>query len=92
MVAACSVGRSSAGLLPSVTTGGASQRGRDSQVSVYPRCLSPIPLWGATMTGDVKAAVAVVKIMNARVHLNGLESTVDGFGRAPRTFVVPPPA
>jgi hypothetical protein len=51
-----------------------------------------VALWDAAMTGDVKAAAAIVQIVKARVHLNGLESARDGFGgmpTAPRTLVVP---
>jgi outer membrane PBP1 activator LpoA protein len=50
-------------------------------------------LWDAAMTGDVRSATAIVKIVKARVHLNGLEPARDGFGvapRTPRTVVVPP--
>ena len=49
-------------------------------------------LWDAAMTGDVKAVAAVVQIVQARVHLNGLEPVRDTFGvmaTAPRTVVVP---
>lgn len=52
-------------------------------------------LWDAAMTGDVRAAVAIVRIVQARVHLNGLDPVRDTFGvmpAAPRTVVVPPPA
>jgi hypothetical protein len=53
-----------------------------------------LALWDAAMTGDVRAAVAIVQIVKTRVHLNGLEHTRDGFGasgtRIPRTLVVPP--
>jgi orotate phosphoribosyltransferase-like protein len=54
-----------------------------------------VSLWDAAMTGDVRAAVAIVQIVKARVHLNGLEPVRDTFGvmpTAPRTVVVPPPA
>ncbi len=49
-------------------------------------------LWDAAMTGDVRSATAIVKIVQARVRLNGLEPVRDGFGTtsAPRTLVVPP--
>src|SRR5450759_1464351 len=50
-------------------------------------------LWDAAMTGDISAVVAVVKIVRARVHLNGLEPTRDGIQvtpQTPRTVVVPP--
>jgi len=53
-----------------------------------------LALWDAAMAGDIKAVVAIVKIVKARVHLNGLE-----LGQAatlqpstPRTLVVPPTA
>ena len=49
-------------------------------------------LWDAAMTGDVKAAAAIVQIIGARVHLNGLEPVRDGVGglpQKPRTLVVP---
>ena len=49
-------------------------------------------LWDAAMTGDVSAVNAIVKIVQARVHLNGLEQARDGFGgmpATPRTLVVP---
>jgi orotate phosphoribosyltransferase-like protein len=50
-------------------------------------------LWDAAMTGDIEAAVVIVKIVKARVRLNGLEPARDGLGGAgqtPRTLVVPP--
>jgi len=50
-------------------------------------------LWNAAMTGDISAVVAVVKIVQARVHLNGLEPVRDGLGftpHTPRTLVVSP--
>ena len=50
-------------------------------------------LWDAAMTGDISAVVAVVKIVRARVHLNGLEPTRDGIQvtpQTPRTVVVSP--
>jgi orotate phosphoribosyltransferase-like protein len=50
-------------------------------------------LWDAAMTGDVSAVNAIVKIVQARVHLNGLGSVRDGLGvisMKPRTVVVPP--
>ena len=37
----------------------------------------------AAMTGDIKAVVAVVKIVKARIHLNGLELAKDGLGALP---------
>jgi hypothetical protein len=45
------------------------------------------------MTGDISAVVAVVKIVKARVQLNGLEFARTGLGavsQTPRTLVVPP--
>lgn len=45
------------------------------------------------MIGDIGAAVAVVKSVQARVHLNGLEPERDGFAvtpQTPRTVIVPP--
>src|SRR5450631_2254841 len=53
-----------------------------------------LALWDAAMTGDIKAVVAIVKIVKARVHLNGLE-VGQGAPRqpsTPRTLVVPPTA
>lgn len=52
-----------------------------------------LALWDAAIDGDVCAAVAVVKIVHARVHLNGLEPPRDGLEatpHAPQTLVVPP--
>lgn len=49
-------------------------------------------LWDAAMTGDISAVVAVVKIVHARINLNGLEPGHD-VARLPstrRTLVVPP--
>jgi hypothetical protein len=49
-------------------------------------------LWDAAMTGDISAVVAVVKIVHARINLNGLEPGHD-VARLPstrRTSVVPP--
>ena len=49
-------------------------------------------LWDAAMTGDVRAATTIVQIVQARVHLNGLEPVRDGFGglpQTPPTLVVP---
>jgi hypothetical protein len=49
-------------------------------------------LWNAAMTGDVGAATAIVRIIGARVRLNGLERAPDGLGgtgQTPRTLVVP---
>jgi hypothetical protein len=51
-----------------------------------------LALWDAAMTAGIGAVVAVVKIVQARVHLNGLEQARDGFGgmpATPRTLVVP---
>ena len=50
-------------------------------------------LWDAAMTGDIEAAVVIVKIVKARVHLNGLDYARVGLGavsQTPRTLVVPP--
>ena len=49
-------------------------------------------LWDAAMTGDVRAVNSIVRIVQARVRLNGLEAARDGFGGmpGPRTVVVPP--
>ena len=50
-----------------------------------------LALWDAAMTGDISAVVAVVKIVQARVHLNGLEFARAGLGavsQTPRTLVV----
>ena len=52
-----------------------------------------LALWDAAMTGDITAAIAIVKIVKARVHLNGLEPARAGLGavsETPRTLVVPP--
>lgn len=52
-----------------------------------------LALWDAALTGDVGAAVAIVQIVKARVHLNGLEPVRDGIQvtpQTPRTLVVPP--
>jgi hypothetical protein len=49
-------------------------------------------LWDAAMTGDVRAVTTIVQIVQARVHLNGLEPVRDGVGglpQKPRTVVVP---
>ena len=53
-----------------------------------------VALWDAAMTGDVRSATVIVQIVQARVHLNGLEPVMDGFGTtsAPQTVVLPPPA
>lgn len=51
-----------------------------------------LALWDAAMTGDVRAALAIVKIVKARVHLNGLEPPESSSGvvpQTPRTVVVP---
>jgi hypothetical protein len=53
-------------------------------------------VWGVSderHQGDVRAVTAIVQIVQARVHLNGLEPVRDGFGgspQKPRTLVVPP--
>ena len=46
--------------------------------------------WDAAMTGDIKAVAAVVQIVQARVHLIGLESARGGFGgmQEPQTVVM----
>ena len=52
-----------------------------------------LALWDAAMTGDIEAAVVIVKIVKARVHLNGLDYARVGLGavsQTPRTLVVPP--
>ena len=52
-----------------------------------------LALWDAAMTGDVRAVMARVQIVQARVRLNGLEPPRDGLGGAgqtPRTLVVAP--
>ena len=51
-------------------------------------------LWDAAMAADISAAVTVVKIVRARVHLNGLEPGHDAahLPQTPRTLVVPPTA
>jgi orotate phosphoribosyltransferase-like protein len=52
-----------------------------------------VALWDAAIDGDVSAVVAVVKIVQARVHLNGLEAAGDGvevMPQTPRTLIVPP--
>jgi hypothetical protein len=36
-----------------------------------------LALWDAAMTGDISAAVVILKIVKARVHLNGLEPARD---------------
>jgi hypothetical protein len=54
-----------------------------------------VALWDAAIDGDVSAVVAVVKIVQARIHLNGLEAAGDGIQvlpQTPRTLVVPPTA
>ena len=51
-----------------------------------------VGLWDAAMTGNVRSAAAIVQIVQARVRLNGLEPTGDGFRvspSTPRTVVVP---
>jgi hypothetical protein len=50
-----------------------------------------LALWDAAMTGDIKAVVAIVKIVKARVHLNGLEAgqAATREPATPRTLVVP---
>jgi len=49
-----------------------------------------VALWDAAMTGDVRSAAAIVKIVQARVHLNGLEPALGGFGgmQEPQTVVM----
>ena len=51
-----------------------------------------LALWDAAMTGDIKAAVAILKIVKARIHLNGLEvgKVATCQPSTPRTLVVPP--
>jgi hypothetical protein len=52
-----------------------------------------VALWDAAMAGDINAAVVIVKIVKARVHLNGLKPAGDGIRvvpQTPRTLVVPP--
>ncbi len=51
-----------------------------------------VALWDAAMTGDVRSAAAIVQIVKARVHLNGLEPARGGFGgmQEPQTVVMPP--
>jgi orotate phosphoribosyltransferase-like protein len=52
-----------------------------------------VALWDAAMTGDVSAAVAVVKIVQARVRLNALGpagADLGALSQTPRTLVVPP--
>ena len=51
-------------------------------------------LWDAAMTGDIQAVNSIVRIVAARVRLNGLQPARDGFGVAPSTpmtVVVPNP-
>ena len=50
-----------------------------------------VALWDAAMTGEIGAVVAVVKVVQARVHLNGLEPAGDGIQvpQTPRTLVPP---
>ena len=52
-----------------------------------------LTLWDAAIDGDVSAAV-VVKIVQARVHLNGMEvgHNAARLPQTPRTLVVPPHA
>jgi hypothetical protein len=47
-------------------------------------------LWDAAMTGDVRSATVIVQIVQARVHLNGLEPARGGFGgmQEPQTVVM----
>jgi len=49
-----------------------------------------VALWDAAMTGDVRSATVILKIVQARVHLNGLEPVGDGFGgmQEPQTVVM----
>jgi len=42
-----------------------------------------VGLWDAAMTGNVRSAAAIVQIVQARVRLNGLEPTGDGFRVSP---------
>jgi hypothetical protein len=52
-----------------------------------------VALWGAAMTGDIQSALVIVKIVKARMHLNGLELAGDGIqitSQAPRALVRPP--
>jgi hypothetical protein len=55
-----------------------------------------LALWDAATTGDIKAVAAVVHIVKARVHLNGLEPAREALGakgtQTPRALVVPPTA
>lgn len=44
-----------------------------------------VALWDAAMTGDVQAVSAILRIVAARVRLNGLEPARDGFGATPST-------
>jgi hypothetical protein len=51
-----------------------------------------LALWDAAMTGDVRAVMACVQIVHARVRLNGLELVgygLGGRGQTPRTLGVP---
>jgi hypothetical protein len=50
-----------------------------------------VALWDTAMTGDVKAAQAILAIVMARVRLLGLDRTsAHDEPRTPRTVVVPP--
>ena len=52
-----------------------------------------LTLWDAAITGNVKAVNSIVRIVQARVRLNGLQPAPDGFGgtpATPRTLVVHP--
>jgi orotate phosphoribosyltransferase-like protein len=52
-----------------------------------------VALWDAAMAGDINAAVVIVKIVKARVHLNGLDYArvrLGAVSQTPRTLVVPP--
>jgi hypothetical protein len=54
-----------------------------------------LALWDAAMTGDINAAGVIMKIVQTRVHLNGLKPAGDGIRvvpQIPRTLVVPPSA
>jgi hypothetical protein len=56
--------------------------------------LDALALWDAAIDGDVRAVVAVVKIVQARVHLNGLDVGKGDTRQpsTPRTLVVSPTA
>lgn len=48
-----------------------------------------VPLWDAAMTGDVSAANAILRIIQARVRLLGLSEGQPSELATPRTVVVP---